>query len=108
MKVLELSRNLVAALALTSGVVAASLCAAAPAAGPLSASPVVHADWQGPLSLPPRFRNHCAIDSASGRPYCSDHCGFEYQFYYCTQLSFGCCRIGFGYCDWRGLLRCHS
>jgi hypothetical protein len=108
MKVLGLLRCLVAALALTGGVVAASLCAAAPAVGPLSASPVVQADWQGPLSLPPRFRDHCAIDSASGRPYCSDHCGFEYQFYYCTQQSFGCCRIGFGYCDWRGLLRCHS
>jgi hypothetical protein len=102
-----LSRHFVAALALIGGVVAASLCAAMPATGPLSASPVIRADWQGPLALPPRFRNHCAIDSASGRPYCSDHCGFEYQFYYCTQQSFGCCRIGFGYCDWRGQLRCN-
>jgi hypothetical protein len=104
---LERSRCLFAALALTSVVVAASLCVAAPAAGPLSAPGIIQADWQGPLSLPPRFRNHCAIDAASGRPYCSDHCGFEYQFYYCTQLSFGCCRIGFGYCDWRGQLRCN-
>jgi len=108
MKALGRLRYLVVAFALASGVVAASVRAAAPPAGPLSASPVIEVDWQGPLSLPPRFRNHCAIDSASGRPFCSDHCGFEYQFYYCTQQSFGCCRIGFGYCDSRGLLRCHS
>ena len=47
------------------------------------------------MALPPRFRNHCAIDTFSGRPYCSDHCGFEYQFYYCSHQSFGCCRIGY-------------
>jgi hypothetical protein len=107
MKALGSSRYLAAALGLTGGVVAASLCSAAPAAGPPTRSPVIRTDWQAPLSLPPRFRNHCAIDSISGRPYCSDHCGFDYQFYYCTQQSFGCCRISFGYCDWRGQLRCH-
>jgi hypothetical protein len=63
-------------------------------------------DWQGPQSLPPRFRNHCSYDSFSGRPYCSDHCGIDYQFYHCS-ASFGCCRVGFGYCDWHGFLRCH-
>jgi len=46
MKVLGLLRDLVSALALSGGVVAASLCAAAPAAGLLSASPVIQADWQ--------------------------------------------------------------
>jgi hypothetical protein len=80
--------------------------AAVPIASPLQA-PVIQVDWQYPLSLPPRFRNHCAIDTFSGRPYCSDHCGYDYQFYYCSGASFGCCRIGFGYCDWSGLLRCH-
>jgi hypothetical protein len=69
--------------------------------------PLVRADWQEPLSLPRRLRNHCAIDAWSGRPYCSDHCGFNYQVYSCSPQSFGCCRIGFGYCDWNGLLRCH-
>jgi hypothetical protein len=64
-------------------------------------------DWQDPATLPPRFRNHCSIDSWSGRPYCADHCGLGYQFYYCTPESFGCCRVGFGYCDWYGHLRCH-
>jgi hypothetical protein len=70
-------------------------------------SAVMPADWQWPQSLPRRFRNHCAIDTISGRPYCSDHCGFDYQFYFCSPTSFGCCRIGYGYCDWSGLLRCH-
>jgi hypothetical protein len=107
MKAPELSRGLLASLASACGLVAASLCAAAPAAGPLPAATVVEADWQSPLSLPPRFRNHCVIDFFSGRPYCSDHCGIDYQFYYCTHRSFGCCRIGFGYCDWHGQLRCH-
>jgi hypothetical protein len=97
-----------AMFALVGGLVAASICTAAPAPGPLSAAPsIVHADWQGPLSLPPRFRNHCVIDYFSGRPYCLDHCGIDYQFYYCTGRSFGCCRVGFGYCDWQGQLRCH-
>jgi hypothetical protein len=69
-------------------------------------SPLVEVDWQGPESLPPRFRNHCVADAVRGRSYCSDHCGRDYQFYYCARGSFGCCRVGFGYCDWSGLLRC--
>jgi hypothetical protein len=80
--------------------------AAPPIASPPRAA-VIQVDWQGPLSLPLRFRNHCAFDAFSGRPYCSDHCGFDYKFYFCSRQSFGCCRIGFGYCDWNGLLRCH-
>ncbi|MGO9629801.1 MAG: hypothetical protein ACLPXW_12485 [Xanthobacteraceae bacterium] len=108
MKALAISRRLVSVLAFIAGLAATSAGMAAPASGPLAvATPVIQADWQGPLALPPRFRNHCAIDTFSGRPYCSDHCGFEYQFYYCSHQSFGCCRIGFGYCDWRGRLRCH-
>jgi hypothetical protein len=64
-------------------------------------------DWQTPQQLPPRLRNHCGYDAISGRLYCSDHCGFDYQVYACSRHSFGCCRPGFGYCDWNGLLRCH-
>src|SRR5262249_48740045 len=41
------------------------------------------------------------------RYYCSNHCGSDYEFYYCSKKSFGCCRIGVGYCDLDGLLRCH-
>jgi hypothetical protein len=79
-------------------------------AGELGFSPVrvplLFADWQEPLDLPPRFRNHCSFDISRGRYYCSDHCGFDYQFYYCSRDSFGCCHIGLGYCGWDGLLRC--
>lgn len=68
---------------------------------------VLFVDWQGPEQLPPRFRNHCTLENFTGRPYCSDHCGVDSQFYYCAQASFGCCRLGHGYCDWNGALRCH-
>jgi hypothetical protein len=68
---------------------------------------VLRVDWQGPEQLPPRFRNHCTLENFTGRPYCSDHCGIDSQFYYCSQASFGCCRLGHGYCDWNGVLRCH-
>lgn len=67
---------------------------------------LVEVDWQSPEFLPRRFRNHCVFDTVHGRFYCADHCGFDYQFYYCSRESFGCCRVGFGYCDWRGVLRC--
>jgi hypothetical protein len=67
---------------------------------------LVAVDWQEPALLPPQFRNHCAIDRLSGRPYCANHCGTSYQFYYCSQASFGCCHLGRGYCDWNGHLRC--
>jgi hypothetical protein len=95
------------ALILLTCIAGASSCRADQRIDLLAAAPLTQVDWQGPQSLPPRFRNHCAYDSISARPYCSDHCGFEYQFYYCTRQSFGCCRLGFGYCDWTGLLRCH-
>jgi hypothetical protein len=68
---------------------------------------IIRADWQYPQQLPPRFRNHCQYEYFTARPYCSDHCGSDYQFYYCSEASFGCCHLGRGYCDWRGLLRCH-
>jgi hypothetical protein len=68
---------------------------------------VIRVDWQGPEQLPPRFRNHCTFENFTSRPYCSDHCGVDYQFYYCSPASFGCCHLGHGYCDWNGVLRCH-
>jgi hypothetical protein len=68
---------------------------------------LVRVDWQYPRQLPPRFRNHCAHEYFTARPYCSDHCGGDYQFFYCSPASFGCCHFGRGYCDWSGLLRCH-
>ncbi len=97
----------VAALTLLACVASASIGAAAepnflPAAGLLTRT-----DWQEPAQLPPRFRNHCTFENFTGRPYCFDHCGIDYQFYYCSPASFGCCHLGHGYCDWDGLLRCH-
>ncbi len=83
---------------------------AAPAAAPvasLSAATLLRVDWQDPQALPRHLRNHCYTDNFSGRPYCSDHCGAEYQVYSCSPHSFGCCRVGYGYCDWNGLVRCH-
>jgi hypothetical protein len=95
------------ALTLLTCMAFASACPAKPAIGPRLGAALIQVDWQDPPSLPRRFRNHCGYDAFSGRPYCSDHCGFNYQFYYCSRESFGCCRVGFGYCDWSGLLRCH-
>ena len=71
------------------------------------ASDLVHIDWQVPEQLPPPFRNHCTVENFTARPYCSNHCGAGYQFYYCSPASFGCCHLGHGYCDWNGVLRCH-
>jgi hypothetical protein len=88
-------------------------CLAIASAGPAHASDtgianglVIRADWQEPAQVPPRFRNHCRVENFTGRPYCSDHCGSDYQFYFCSELSFGCCHLGRGYCDFRGLVRC--
>lgn len=94
--------------ACVAGVLAGlSVCHAAQIGRLPQAARLIQADWQDPQALPPRLRNHCAYDQLRGRRYCSDHCGFDYQAYYCSPQSFGCCRVGFGYCDWNGLLRCH-
>jgi len=68
--------------------------------------PLVRVDWQDPALLPPRFRNHCGFDVTRGRWICANHCGIDYQFYFCSPASFGCCHTGYGYCDWNGSLRC--
>jgi len=73
---------------------------------PPAARAVVDVDWQDPRFLPRRFRNHCAFDAYRRRPYCANHCGAGYQFYYCSRVSFGCCQVGFGYCDRAAKLRC--
>ena len=87
----------------------ASLASPHAVAGELNYSPIraplIAVDWQYPEALPRPFRHHCHYDGA-GRFYCSNHCGLDYQFYYCAPASFGCCRPGFGYCDWKGHLRC--
>jgi hypothetical protein len=89
---------------------ASVVSASAVAAFEMQAVPVPNAltrvDWQRPEQLPRAFRNHCTAENFTGRPYCSNHCGIDYQFFYCSQESFGCCHLGHGYCDWAGHLRC--
>ncbi len=68
--------------------------------------PLMTVDWQGPHSLPLRFRNHCRYDARHQQWYCANHCGLDFQFYFCSAGSFGCCKPGYGYCDRRGHLRC--
>jgi hypothetical protein len=53
-----------------------------------------------------RLPNHCSYDPTHGYYFCSNHCGADYEFYVCSPRSFGCCRIGVGYCDYLGFLRC--
>jgi hypothetical protein len=96
----------VAAFAVLAGIVLAP-AARADTPGLESRDLLIRADWQDPGQLPSRFRNHCAVENFTARPYCSNHCGGDYQFYYCSEQSFGCCHLGHGYCDWDGLLRCH-
>jgi hypothetical protein len=84
------------------------MCSSPSCAGELNYTPVeaplLRMDWQDPTILPPHFRNHCGF--IRGRWVCSNHCGIDYQFYFCSPASFGCCHTGYGYCDWNGSLRC--
>ena len=111
MKTVIFATLLVVALAWvpTSGAAAADQ--PYPAAGPYS--PVPPPDVQvaqftyalQPLPLlPRRFQNHCGF--YRGHFYCADHCGADYQLYYCSPVAFGCCHIGHGYCGGDGSLRC--
>ena len=95
------------ALALLTCMVWAAAC---PAAGFGSSPPsglAIGVNWQEAAFVPRRIRNHCGFENFTGRSYGSDHCGNDYQFYYCSKASFGCCHLGRGYCDVNGLLRCH-
>ena len=88
-------------------VVWASACFAGAATDLPRGGATLRVDWQVPEYLPPRFRNHCTYENFTGRPYCSDHCGINSQFYFCSEISYGCCHLGHGYCDFNGYLRCH-
>ena len=60
--------------------------------------------WAAMPSLPRRHQNHCGY--RDGHYVCADHCGVDYQIYYCSRTATGCCRVGHGYCDDTGKLRC--
>jgi hypothetical protein len=101
-------RTIAARAVLAAALLAA--CASAGGAGEPAYSPALlpFLDFgaPNPPPLPAHFRNHCRYDVTTGGFYCSNHCGSDYEFFYCSPRSFGCCHIGVGYCDWRGLLRC--
>lgn len=60
--------------------------------------------WVAMPLLPRRLQNHCGY--YEGHFVCADHCGIDYQVYFCSRESSGCCHIGHGYCDDAGQLRC--
>jgi len=60
--------------------------------------------WAALPALPRRLQSHCG--TRDGHFTCADHCGVDYQIYYCSRTATGCCRIGQGYCDSAGKLRC--
>jgi hypothetical protein len=60
--------------------------------------------WAATPLLPRRLQNHCGY--VNGHFICADHCGVDYQVYYCPNTASGCCHIGLGYCDSAGRLRC--
>lgn len=88
-----------------AGMVLGSAADAGEPAGPTAGETLIYAGWQAPYALPRRFRHHCKTDGF-GAEYCADKCGTTYQFYYCSNVSFGCCHIGVGYCGGDGHLRC--
>ena len=61
-------------------------------------------NWAAMPLLPRRYVNHCGYHN--GRLTCADHCGADYQIYYCSKTATGCCHVGQGYCDRTGRLRC--
>jgi hypothetical protein len=60
--------------------------------------------WAAMPPLPRQLQNHCSY--YDGHLICADHCGTEYQVYYCPNTASGCCHVGRGYCDGGGRLRC--
>jgi hypothetical protein len=60
--------------------------------------------WAAMPLLPRRHQNHCG--DRDGHYTCADHCGVDYQIYYCSKTATGCCHVGEGYCDRTGKLRC--
>jgi hypothetical protein len=99
MKVLMCGAALLAAMAAT--------CAAADRRAEGRYSPAMEQftySWAAMPLLPRRYLNHCG--DYGGHFVCADHCGVDYQIYYCSKAATGCCHIGEGYCDHTGKLRC--
>lgn len=60
--------------------------------------------WVSMPLLPRLYQNHCGF--YHGHFVCADHCGIDYQVYFCSRSDVGCCHVGHGYCDGGGKLRC--
>jgi hypothetical protein len=60
--------------------------------------------WVSMPGLPRLYQNHCGF--YHGHFVCADHCGIDYQVYFCARSDVGCCQVGHGYCDGSGKLRC--
>jgi hypothetical protein len=98
-------KTLMCGVALVAGM--ATVCAAADRRAELQASPMVEQFSYSLVPLPPlprRHQNHCGY--VKGHYVCADHCGADYQVYYCPTSASGCCHVGLGYCDAGGRLRC--
>jgi hypothetical protein len=103
MKALGLGAALLGATVVTS----VATCAASDLRAERRYSPVVEQftySWVAMPLLPRRLQNHCGY--YNGHFICADHCGLDYQVFYCGGLAMGCCHIGRGYCDAGGALRC--
>jgi len=61
-------------------------------------------NWVSMPLLPRTYQNHCGF--YHGHYVCADHCGIDYQVYFCARSDVGCCQVGHGYCDGGGRLRC--
>lgn len=87
--------------------VAATTCAASEQRDVRRQSPAIEQfsySWAAMPLLPRRHQNHCGYHD--GHFICAEHCGADYQIYYCSNTATGCCHIGQGYCDHAGKLRC--
>jgi hypothetical protein len=85
----------------------ATTCTAADKRAERQYSPAVEQfsySWVAMPLLPRLHQNHCGY--YNGHFICADHCGADYQIYYCSNTATGCCHIGQGYCDGIGRLRC--
>jgi hypothetical protein len=115
MKTVGWGAALLAAMTVTMTVAGTVMCAATDLRVERRYSPAVERyyssgieqfsySWAAMPLLPRRLQNHCGY--FNGHYVCADHCGTDYQVFYCGGLATGCCHVGRGYCEAGGALRC--
>lgn len=98
-------KTLMGVAALLVAMTATGMAADRPVEGPYSPAVVQFSySWAALPLLPRQLQNHCGY--YNGHFICANHCGVDYQVYYCPATASGCCHIGLGYCDGAGRLRC--